>query len=357
MQRATIAKIACSTPEEESSDVTDRRDFLRWGGVAAVGGMVGLTRTSGLQAADSPATALPAQIAITLDLEMSAQYPRRDMVEWNYEKGNLDAATKQYALEAAKIVHQAGGVIHFFCVGRVLEQPDVEWLREIAALGHPIGNHTYDHVNVKAKTLTDLQFRFQRSPWLIAGQQPLDVIRQNIRLTTTALDARAKIAVNGFRTPGGFHNGLDDVPEVQALLQELGFRWVSSKYPAHATGKPREAPSDEVYRSIVAAQQAAQPFVYPSGLVEIPMSPISDVNAFRSNYWKRDYFLRAIGESVDWAIESGKVFDFLAHPSCLVVEDPEFAAIRLICDKVKQAGTRAELVGLDKIAARVSRRP
>ena len=64
-----------------------------------------------------------AQIAITLDLEMSAQYPRRELTEWNYEKGNLDEATKDYAVRAAKLVKELGGVIHFFCVGRVLEQP------------------------------------------------------------------------------------------------------------------------------------------------------------------------------------------------------------------------------------------
>src|SRR5262245_19125912 len=87
-----------------------------------------------------------ALIAITLDLEMSAQYPRRDMLEWNYQKGNLDDATKDYAVEAARVAQEHGGMIHFFCVGRVLEQPSVDWLKEIAAAGHPIGNHTYDHV-------------------------------------------------------------------------------------------------------------------------------------------------------------------------------------------------------------------
>src|SRR5687767_716660 len=108
-----------------------------------------------------------ALIAITLDLEMSAQYPRRDMLEWNFEKGNLDEPTKRYAVEAAKLVKQRGGVLHSFCVGRVLEQPDVGWLKQIAAAGHPVGNHTYDHVNVKAAKPEDAQFRFQRAPWLV----------------------------------------------------------------------------------------------------------------------------------------------------------------------------------------------
>src|SRR5688572_10152056 len=65
-----------------------------------------------------------AQIAITLDLEMSREYPRRGMLEWDYDKGNLDQPTKNYAVEAARIVKESGGLIHFFCVGRVLEQPD-----------------------------------------------------------------------------------------------------------------------------------------------------------------------------------------------------------------------------------------
>ena len=40
-----------------------------------------------------------ALVAITLDLEMSAEYPRRGMTEWNYRKGDLDADTKKYAVE------------------------------------------------------------------------------------------------------------------------------------------------------------------------------------------------------------------------------------------------------------------
>jgi len=41
---------------------------------------------------------------------------------WDYEKGNLNAATKNYALEAARRVKAHGGVIHFFAVGQVFEQ-------------------------------------------------------------------------------------------------------------------------------------------------------------------------------------------------------------------------------------------
>jgi hypothetical protein len=89
-------------------------------------------------------------IAITLDLEMSRQYPTWDQMRWDYEKGNLDDATKRYAVEAARRIKAEEGVIHFFAVGQTMEQDDVGWLKEIVAQGHPVGNHTYDHVNVKA---------------------------------------------------------------------------------------------------------------------------------------------------------------------------------------------------------------
>ena len=283
---------------------------------------------------------------------MSAEYPRRGMAEWNYRKGELDEDTKKYAVEAARIVKDRGGVIHFFALGRTLEQDDVAWLKRLAADGHPIGNHTYDHINLLAAKPEDLQFRFQRSPWLVKGKTTAEAIEENIATTTLALRERCGIAANGFRTPGGFKTGLATRPDLQKLLAKQGFSWVSSLYPSHATGKPKEEPTAAVYDSIVTAQAAAQPFEYPSGLVEVPMSPISDVGAFRTNYWKREWFLKAVRLAVERAIETGGVFDFLAHPSCLVVEDPAFETMKLICDLVKQAGPRAAIVGLDSLAAR-----
>ncbi|MDB5391315.1 MAG: putative xylanase/chitin deacetylase [Planctomycetaceae bacterium] len=296
----------------------------------------------------------PALIAITLDLEMSAEYPIRGYTEWNYRKGDLDVATKQYSVQAGELVKKYGGVLHYFCVGQVLEQPNVDWLKELAAAGHPIGNHTYDHVFVKAGTVEDVQFRFKRAPWLAQDRKVPDIIRENIQQTTVAMQQRLGIKPNGFRTPGGFSNGLADRPDLQQMLLDLGFVWSSSQYPAHLAGKPKVPPGREVYEDILRAQKQAQPFVYPSGLVEIPMNPISDVSAFRTNYWKLSHFLKAIEVCVSAAIETGSCFDFLAHPSCLVVEDPRFEAIELICQLVKAAGKRAKLVGLDHFVSRAT---
>ncbi|MDA0833743.1 MAG: polysaccharide deacetylase family protein [Planctomycetota bacterium] len=331
-----------------STSLVSRRTFLAGATAAMMGGVAALARLN-----DQNEKKKKAQIAITFDLEMSRMYPTRDQLEWDYQKGNLDTDTKNYSVQAAQVASDLGGVIHYFCVGRVLEQPNIDWLKEIAALGHPIGNHTYDHVNVHAKAPEKIQFRFQRAPWLIEGEPVEMVIRDNVAVTTTAMFERANIVADGFRTPGGFNNGIKDRPDLQEMFIDLGFSWISSLYPSHKYGVPKEEPTPDVYDSIVESQMASQPFVYPNGLIEIPMSAISDVGAFRSNYWKLEWFLKAVRLAVEHAIETGGVYDFLCHPSCMLVEDPGFETVKLICQLVKDAGDKAEIVGLSKIAERV----
>ena len=58
--------------------------------------------------------------------------------------------------------------------------------------------------------------------------------------------------------------------------------------------------------------------------------------------------------AVSWTIEHRAVFDFLAHPSCLDVTDPEFRTIDLICDLVHKSTEQAEFASLDHIALRVT---
>lgn len=114
-------------------------------------------------------------------------------------------------------------------------------------------------------------------------------------------------------------------------------------------------PSQQVYDSIVAAQAAAQPFVYPTGLVEVPMSPISDIGAFRGGRWKLEWFLKAIRLAVEWTIEHRACFDFLSHPSCLYAMDPKFQAIDLICELVVNAKGKARLADSTALAASAKR--
>ncbi len=324
-----------------------RRKFLATTAVASGGLMLGKNIYAQPQKVAGSDKAL---IAITLDLEMARNFPNWEDERWDYEKGNLNQETKKYAVEAARRVKAHGGIIHFFLVARALEQENVDWLKEILTMSHRIGNHTYDHVFVRAKTLDEVQYIFKRAPWLVEGKTPQEVIRENIRMASAAIKARLGIEPAGFRTPGGFADGLIPTPDVQQMFLDLGFKWISCKYPAHAYGTPGSSPTKETFDDIVRAQKEAQPFIYPSGLIDIPMSPISDIGAFRNGRWKLDDFLKAVRLGVEWAIENRAVYDFLAHPAVLYAKDPEFKAIELICDLVKKAGDRAAIVDLDTIA-------
>ncbi len=332
----------------------NRRQFLRRSALAGAGLWAG---RGALGANASAAPGGKARIAITLDLEMAANFPKWEDTSANFDKGNLSAEVKSYAVEAARRVKARGGVVHFFLVGRCLEQEDVGWLKEIIRQGHSVGNHTYDHVAFLAKSKDELQFRFRRSPWLIEGRSISEVLRDNVHLTTQAFQSRLGVAPAGFRTPGGFRLGLDERPDLQRMLLELGFSWVSSKYPGHANSRPGVPPDEAVLDNIMESHAAAQPYVYPSGLVEVPMSAISDVGAFRNGRWKLEHFLEVTRRSVAWAIERGAVFDFLGHPAVLSTMDPEFKTIELICDCVGRARERAAIVDLDTIARPFVRKP
>jgi len=323
-----------------------RRQFLRCSLAGAVAG-----GTASAQPQDDSLDG-KALIAVTLDLEMSRHYPKWDIMHWDYEKGNLNEATKQYTVEACRRVKAKGGVLQSFVVGQVFEQENVDWLKEIVAEGHPVANHTYDHVNVWTTKTESLQFRFRRAPWLIHGKTPRDVILENIRLTDMAMKTRIGVSPVGFRTPGGSGSGLIGRADVQQMMLDSGFTWVSSM--AKGVSVKQENPTEEDFQRVANAQKDSQPFVYPSGLIEIPMSPLGDVASFRrkEKKWKLDDFLKMVERNVLWAIEHRGVFDLLGHPSIMYVEDPEFRTYELICDLVNQAGDRAAIVGLDTIAKR-----
>src|SRR5437899_4736433 len=122
-----------------------RRQFLAVTAVSGAGILLPRLTTAEAPASNPSATDKQTLIAISLDLEMSRNFPRWEDTHWDYEKGNLNAETKKYTTEACRRVKAHGGAVHCFVVGRVFEQENLDWLKEISQAGHPIGNHTYDH--------------------------------------------------------------------------------------------------------------------------------------------------------------------------------------------------------------------
>ena len=138
-----------------SNTLVTRRKFL-----AALGSASAATILPGTSAASAqrvPPKSGVAQIAISMDLEMARNFPRWEDTHWDYEKGNLNSEAKNFALEAARRVKAHGGIMHFFAVGQVFEQENIDWLKQIRDMGHKIGNHTYDHAYVLAKTPEEVQ--------------------------------------------------------------------------------------------------------------------------------------------------------------------------------------------------------
>jgi peptidoglycan/xylan/chitin deacetylase (PgdA/CDA1 family) len=320
-----------------------RRNFIH-GCFAA--GAVGISHQG---KAGEPPTG-PALVSISFNLEMMRGYPTPQHANWDYEKGNLDAATKKYALEAARRVKAAGGRINAFIIGSTLEQEDIEWLKELAREGHLLGNHSYDHVALKAATGDAIQHRFRRSPWLVAGRKPAEVIEENIRLAHVAVKQRLGVECAGFCSPSDYREGLVDRPDLQQLMLSLGYRWVCCK----STGVPRELGaqgSEQALQAIVAAQKETQPFVYPSGLIEIPRSVPADASLFRAARWSLSSYLEAVRRTLDWTVENRGLYHYVCHPALLSIEDPDMKIMDILCDTVRRHAGQATLADLNQVAA------
>ena len=147
-----------------------------------------------------------------------------------------------------------------------------------------------------------------------------------------------------FLAPGNFNTGIADRPDVQEMLLSLGYPWAATKYPSMKlqSGSPSTADID----TIVAVQKKTQPFVYPSGSVEVSGYPPTDVHAFRTGT-----------PNVQWAIKHRAMYKLALHPSIMYVEDPQFKTVNLICDLANAAaGGRAAIVDLGTFARRTKLR-
>jgi peptidoglycan/xylan/chitin deacetylase (PgdA/CDA1 family) len=328
-----------------------RREFLRRAALAAAV-TPSFLRAQGT--GNPPAASLrKAMIALTVNLEMSRNFPTRDQTHWDYEKGNLDEDNKRYAVELGRFIKQRGALANYFVVGQVLEHESVTWLEELHQQRHVIGNHTYDHVNLVAAKPEDLQFRYRRAPWLVEGKTAEQVVEENIRMTNAALRHRLGIQhVRGFRSSNEYPTGLDAMPRMREMLRRLGFDWVGTKF-APVRLRPLERASETVFNAVVESQARTQPYLYPSGLVEIPKSALSDITAFRTGRWGIGDYLEATRRATQWAIDNRRVLTFTVHSSVQVVVDPEFKVFELLFDLVAKSGDRAEFVTLDQIADRL----
>src|SRR6187200_2633508 len=89
-----------------------RRNFLAASALAGGGILLG-GKASGEEFKEKSAKK-KALVAISLDLEMARNFPKWEDTHWDYEKGNLNQAAKDYAVRACERLRKRGGVIHAF---------------------------------------------------------------------------------------------------------------------------------------------------------------------------------------------------------------------------------------------------
>ena len=189
---------------------------------------------------------------------------------------------------------------------------------------------------------------------MIAGKQPLEVVAENIRLCDVAMQNRLGVKPRAFGAPYGFAEGIAGREDLQELILSLGYWFITSKYSV-VPDLPNENLQVEHFRAIADSVARHQPYYYPTGLLELPYVPVTDVGAFRSRNWTLDEYVRAIRRCVRRAIELRAVYNWCSHPSVLYVEDPEFRIIEAICEEVKASNGKAMLVDRNAAAARARR--
>jgi len=289
-------------------------------------------------------------LSLTFDIEMCTNFPYWTDV-WDHRKGAMDAQTRLHVGKLADLAQNLGVRFQWFVLGAAVEDEDIDYLRRLVAEGHPVGNHTYHHVNVKAQRFADLQLAYSNDPSLLQGAgTPLDVIANEVSCTSDLIEHRLGVRPQGFRTPGGFGNGLHDAPPVQDLLKEHGFAYCSSHYDC---ALPTERPFDwsVLERGVGESLRSLQPYRYPNGLLEVPMMGISDIHAYRVRDMDRSEFTRLLEHGVDVAAREDLTFSILMHPAVQASRDPHGDTVKRLVEKTMSLG--GEVVTNDEIAVNV----
>lgn len=275
-------------------------------------------------------------VSLTYDVEQCTNFPYWSSV-WDHRKGALDGESWRYVARLADMAAAEGAPVQWFVLGSTLQEVDSE-IWELLSGGGAVGNHTFRHVNVRARDFDDLQIAYRTDPALRSGfAMPLDAIRSEIETTSEWIERRTGRRPAGFRTPGGFSEGLRDHPEVCEVLRAAGFHYVSSHYRYPCTASPRPS-MGELEQAMRWSLSHLQPYRYSDGLLEIPMMGISDIWAFRVLDLEREEWIRLLEVGIKHAAAEGLLFSILMHPPVLACRDPHAATLRRVLDKTISLG-------------------
>ena len=189
--------------------------------------------------------------------------------EWAYLKTQGEAAWSSFPSYLDKVVPRmidelrgAGLDITFFIVGKdATRAENADALRQIAAAGHEIANHSFMH-----------------EPWLHLYSDA--ELRSDFDRSDAAIEEVTGARVTGFRGPG-----FSSSPAVRSLLMERGYRYDASLFPTTLGPVARayfrlnsKLPPEEkkkrsgLYGSLGDAFRTLRPFEIEPGLVEVPVT-------------------------------------------------------------------------------------
>ena len=189
--------------------------------------------------------------------------------EWAYLKTQGEAAWSSFPTYLGTVVprmldeFRASNLdVTFFVVGKDATMPaNADALRQIAAAGHEIANHSFMH-----------------EPWLHLYSDAN--LRDDFARSETAIEDATGARVTGFRGPG-----FSSSPAVRSLLVERGYRYDASLFPTTLGPVARayfrlnsKLPPEEkkkrsgLYGSLGDAFRTLRPFEIEPGLVAVPVT-------------------------------------------------------------------------------------
>lgn len=270
-------------------------------------------------------------VALSYDLEMCGGYqPGKDPLRAH---GRIELSLQHYTLELCSIAEKYGVKLQFFVLGNGLEK-NIQYLKEIIRRGYFIDNHTYSHISLRSSNPNEIDLELKRTNMLLRN-----------RLQTGSVILRA---------PMCFTNGLSGLENVQRIILHNGFKFVSSQADWEICRKTdQEAASQSEYM---------RPFVYPTGLVEIPITGFMDRHFFewsrnidpkRYESWRikdsvkfpergfkppwtpddaLDQWIKYNKMAFDYAYDNRKIWTPVWHPASHYLHDPKNRTLETILE-------------------------
>ena len=265
-------------------------------------------------------------VAITYDTDMAGGYSPDGVCHGRTARFLMD-----YIEVLCETAEEFGVSLQFFQIANGLEVKDVvSHLKKIISRGHYVDCHTYNHIN-------------------LAYSSPEEIDR-DLSLANQLFERELGFRSNVLRGPGGYRHG-DLKIENQLIILKNGYRWVSGEFDYELLKKNISKSQD--YEYIVSAPSRNRPFIYPTGLIEIPIQGWTDRTWFDSymlsdpqSYvdWRRkfghqpvdkgwrcpwtkpealDMWIRINLDCLDYAYNNGLLWVVCWHPYSHYIHDPE----------------------------------